>query len=57
MGKNIKNLKDIKKCAICGRTLRYDFEINSGVCDTCQVNKKPKIKTFEQFNEKQNEKI
>jgi len=32
----IKNKLDKYICGICGRKLRYDFEISIGVCETCQ---------------------
>ncbi|NPV13184.1 MAG: hypothetical protein HPY57_15565 [Ignavibacteria bacterium] len=47
--KDISLFKDEKKCALCGRQLRYFFELESGVCEKCQIGKNQKIKTFEQF--------
>ena len=43
------NLKKIKKininmnCYLCGKELVYDFEINDGVCESCQINKNDEI--------------
>ena len=47
--KDIKNFKDEKKCAFCGRTLRYFFELENGICEKCQMGRKQKVKTFEQY--------
>lgn len=38
----------VRKCALCGAPLRYNFELESGVCENCQLGRK--VKTFEQFN-------
>lgn len=37
------------KCMICGKPLRYPFEIQSGICETCEIGEKSKIKKFKDF--------
>lgn len=45
------------KCMMCGKPLRYSFEIQSGICESCEIGKKYNIKKFEDFcNEKRNNK-
>lgn len=38
-----------KRCFVCGKELRYHFEIENGICEDCQLSKNKKVKTFEQF--------
>jgi len=47
-----KSEKPKNTCALCGKMLRYPFEIESGVCETCQLSRK--VKSFEQFNTENN---
>jgi hypothetical protein len=46
------------KCSMCGKKLRYAFEIQSGICESCQIGKQAKVsknvKRFEEFNSEQN---
>jgi hypothetical protein len=29
------------KCEFCGRKLRYDFELESGICENCLLDEPP----------------
>lgn len=46
------NKEKNKICMICKKPLRYDFEIESGICETCEIGKKSKIKKFKEFTKK-----
>jgi DNA-directed RNA polymerase subunit RPC12/RpoP len=33
-------MNESKKCALCGKELIYDFEIEDGICEECSMNLK-----------------
>lgn len=36
-------MENSKKCKICGKPLRYEWEIESEICEDCQISNKEKI--------------